>query len=428
MEPTLVVIGISFRSAKLAMRERFLLNSAQKAEALYALVRSDSVDEVIVLSNCNRTEFIVWTQDASEAANSILRYLNRSTNLKLLEWSNFYRLVGDSAVAHVLRVAAGTDAAVFGEPEATSSTLGAWQQAQRASATGRFLDALMAKAFHVAGRVHQELGASSNMTTVAEATVAACRESLGDLRQRRILILGAGQMALFAVREFLKAEADEITIVNRSWDHAVQLAKQCKVKAAHWEDLWEQILWADAVVSAASQRVLLTREELELALREHRGKDLVIVDTAVPRTVDPSVRTVDGVTAFDLDDLCSAINMSEERYQMLQAAEQIIVEEAAGFRLKLLSESILPTISAMRERLGAICQQEVEQLKEQFGPFTEDQEVALETLSAHIAQRIAATLARQLKETTGRTELASVIQQLFKSEATGSQMEAKLYD
>ena len=202
MEPTLVVIGISLRSAKLAMRERFLLDSGKRSEALSALGRSDAIDEVIVLSNCNRTEFLVWTQDASEAANSVLRFLTRSSNLKLAEWSNFYRLVGDAAVAHVLRVASGMDSPAFGEPEAANSILSAWQQAQRASTTGRFLDALMAKAFSVSARVRQELGVVPNMTTAAEASLAACRESLGDLRHSRVLILGAGQMALAAVREF----------------------------------------------------------------------------------------------------------------------------------------------------------------------------------------------------------------------------------
>ena len=176
--------------------------------------------------------------------------------------------------------------AVFGETEATNSILAAWQLAQRASTTGRFLDALMAKAFSVAGRVRQELGVASNMATVAEAAVAVCRESLGDLRQRRIVVLGAGQMAFAAVREFQSAEAGEITVVNRSWDHAQQLARQCKVKAAHAESLWEQVLRADAVVSAAAQRVLMTREELEVVLRERKNKRIVIVDLAVPRTVD----------------------------------------------------------------------------------------------------------------------------------------------
>ncbi len=429
MEPTLVVIGISLRSAKLATRERFLLDSAQKSAALSALVRSEAIDEVIVLSSCNRTEFLVWTQDASEAANSLLRFLTRSSNLKLAEWSNFYRLVGDAAVLHVLRVTAGMDSAIFGEAEATNSILAAWQQAQRAGTTGRFLDAIMSKAFSVAGRVRQELGSASNMATVAEAAVAVCRESLGDLRLRRVVILGAGQMALAAVREFQSAEAGEITVVNRSWEHAQQLAKLCKVKAAHSESLWEQVLRADVVVSAAAQRVLLTREGFEVVLPERKNNsNLVVVDLAVPRTVDSAVRTLDGVTAYDLDDLCRAMDKREQRLLMLPVAERIVAEQAAGFRNKLLSESILPTISAMRERLELICRQEMDQLKEQFGPFTLDQEAALEALSSHITQRISATLARQLKQMPGSPELTNALQQLFELEMQNPKMDVTVSD
>lgn len=415
MEPNLVVIGISLRSAKLAVRERFLLSSAQKSEALTALVRSVGIDEVIVLSSCNRTEFLVWTQNATEAANSVLRFLTRSSNLKLVEWSNFYRFVGDDAVAHVLRVAAGSDSSVFVEPEAANSMLAAWQLAQRASATGRFLDSLMTKAFSILGRVRQELG-GAKMPTAAEAAVVVCRESLGDLRQRRIVVLGAGQMALAVVREFQNAEAGEIAVVNRSWDHAQQLAAQCKIKAVHVESLWEQVLRADAVVSALSQRILLTREGLEVMMRERKDKHIVVVDLSVPRTVDPNVRALDGVTAYDLDDLSSAMDKHEQRRSVLPVAERIVAEEAAGFRTELLSESILPTISAIRGKLELICKQEMDQLKEQFGPFTVDQEVALEALSAHITQRISATLARQLKQLPGNPEMASAIHQLFQLE------------
>ncbi len=149
------------------------------------------------------------------------------------------------------------------------------------------------------------------------------------------------------------------------------------------------------------------------------------MDLAVPRTVDSDVRTLEGVTAYDLDDLCSAMDKREQRRTMLPMAERIIAEEAAGFRNKLLSESILPTISAMRERLELICQQEMDQLTEQFGPFTEDQEVALEALSAHITQRISATLARQLKEMPGRSELTGAIQQLFQLEVRNSKVDSQ---
>ncbi len=420
-----MVIGISLRSANLALRERFLLTTAQKSEALTALVRSDAIDEVIVLSNCNRTEFLVWTQDASEAANSVLRYLTRSINLKLMEWSNYYRLVGDAAVLHVLRVASGIDAAVFGETEATNSLLAAWQQAQRASTTGRFLDAMMTKAFTVASQVRQQLGTSANVITVAEAAVTVCRDAVGDLHHKRVLVLGAGQMALATVRALQKADAGAVMVVNRSWEHAQQLARQCGVKAAHAENLWEQILRADVVISAASQRVLIAREELEILMRERKDKHIVIMDLSVPRTVDPKIRTLEGVVAHDLDDLCAAMDQSEPRRTMLPMAERLIAQEAAGFRTKLLSESVLTTISAMRERLEMICKQEMDQLREQFGPFTEDQEVALSTLSTHIAQRISAAVARQLKEMPGRNELTGALQQLFQLEVAKPKAEVK---
>ena len=416
MEPTLVVIGISLRSAKLAVRERFLLSAAQKSEALTALVRSDGIDEVIVISNCYRTEFLVWTQDASEAANSVLRYLTRSMNLTLAEWSNHYRLIGDAAVAHILRVCSGVDGAVFGESAGTNSFLTAWQQAQRRSTTGRFLDAVMSRAFSVAGRVRQEVGTALNPPSAATAALAICNDLLGDLRHRRVLVLGAGQIGLAVVREFQAAGAGELTVVSRSWDHAQQIARQYKIKAAHAEALWEQVLRADVVVSAAGGRVLLTREEMEIVLPERKEKKILLIDLSVPRTIDPGVRTLAGVTAFEMDDLCVAMDKSEQRRSMLPVAERMIAEEAAGFSSRLLSESVLTTIAAMREKLELICGQEMDSLREQFGPFSEDQEIALQTLSTHISHRIAAALARQMRETADRNQLASAVQKLFQLE------------
>jgi glutamyl-tRNA reductase len=283
----------------------------------------------------------------------------------------------------------------------------------------------MVKAFSVAGRISQELCVESKLATVTEAAVAVCRGSLGDLRKRRVVILGAGQLALAAVQEFQNVGTGEITIVNRTWEHAQQLARQCKVQAAHIESLWEQVLRADAVISAASQQVVMMREELEVVLRERKNKRVVIVDLAVPRTIDPNIRTLAGVEVHDLDDLCRAMDQREARIEMVPMAERIVAEEAAGFRSTLLSESVWSTISAMRERLEQICRQERDQLKEQFGPFTVDQELAIETLSSHIAQRISATLARQLKEMPGCPELTAAIQQLFQLDAVHSAAHSK---
>ena len=242
-----------------------------------------------------------------------------------------------------------------------------------------------------------------------------CRELLA-ICAREGVVLGAGQMALATVRGLQKAGAGEITVVNRSWEHAELLARQCGIKAAHAESLWEQVLHADVVISANSRKMWLTRDELEVVMAE-RNEPLLIFDFGVPRTVERSVRSLQGVTLLNLDDLGAAMDEIPARIEVLPRAERMIAEAAAGFRSRLLTEPIVPAISAVREQLEAICRQEMELLREQFGPFTDDQELALAALSAHISQRISAALARQMKELPGTPEMTCAIHQLFQMEA-----------
>jgi glutamyl-tRNA reductase len=276
VEPSLVVIGVNFRTAPDAVRERFWISDAGKPEALRSLLRSEGVDEAIVLATGNRTEFIVWASDAALAANSILRFLTREYELKLCEWSNFYRLLDEEALLHVFRVMAGLDSNGDNEPEIESEVHAAWRAAQAADSTGRYLDAVIQKAATVAERVRSEVNEGQPVTDESHGAVA-CR---------------------------------------------------------------------------------------------------------------------------------TAVRVSEE----------VIAAEAQEFRKRLLAQQVVPTIVALRTRLDEICRQELNQLGEEFGPFTEDQQQALSKLASHITQRIAGGLARELKELPEKTEqemLASAVQRLF---------------
>ena len=276
MEPSLVVIGVNFRKAPAAVRERFCMPNGRNPDALRLLLRSEGIDEAIVLATHNRTEFIVWASDAALAANSVLRFLTREYELKLCEWSNFYRLLDEEAILHVFRVTAGLDSSSDAEPEIDLQVLAAWQVAQAADSTGRYLDAVMQKASEVSHRAR----------------------SVVNLELSQV---GGGQSG----------------------------------------------------------------DEYRAAIRQ---------------------------------------------------AEDIITAEAQDFRKKLLAQQVVPTIVALRTRLDEICRQELAQLGEEFGPFTEDQQQALSKLAAHITQRIAGGLARELKELPEKTEqemLASAVQRLF---------------
>ena len=180
MDSALVIIGVSFRSAPVAVREKFWISESGYAEVLAGLLRCEAVDEVAVLSTCNRTEFVVWTSDASQAANSVLRYLTREHNLRLAEWSKFHRHVDDAAMNHLLRLASGLDSLVFGEADITARVEFAYRAGVQARSIGRCLEAVLLKVLAVARRVRTETEIVSNLALNSLATVELARQLYED--------------------------------------------------------------------------------------------------------------------------------------------------------------------------------------------------------------------------------------------------------
>jgi glutamyl-tRNA reductase len=418
VEPTLAVIGLNFRSSSVAVRERFWISPERRADALLQLVRSEGIEEVIVLATCNRTEFILWASDVPTAANSVLRFLTQEYQLKLCEWSHFYRLMDDAALAHVFRVISSLDSMVLGEPEITGQMKAAWVQAQEAGTTGRFLDAVMQKALTVSKRTRTETAIGSSAVSVPYASVEISREVLGELAGREVLLIGAGKMSELAAHYLTKAGASHLKVMNRTVSRGTELALKLGATAVTFEERIEHIKKADIVVSSTScPSVILTREEAAEIARERKHKPIVMIDIAVPRDIDPAVREVEGIHLFDMDSLEKVVQRNAVgRQAAAEAAEKIVAAEVQGFRRKLMAERVVPTIVALRQRLDELCRQELEVLRKEFGPFTEDQDQALNALTTHITQRIAGSLARELKELPERAEqdvLTAAVGRLF---------------
>jgi len=421
VEPTLAVIGLNFRTSPVAVRERFWISPARRGEALIQLVRSEGIEEVIVLATCNRTEFIVWANDVPTAANSILRFLTQEYQLKLCDWSHFYRLMDDVALTHIFRVTSSLDSMVLGEPEITGQVKEAWAQAQQAGTTGRFLDAVMQKALTVSKRVRTETAVGSSAVSVPYASVQLSREVLGELAGRELLLIGAGKMSERAAHYLMKAGASRVKVMNRTASRGEELAAQLGAMPVSFEDRLQHLKSADIVVSSTScPHFILTRQEAADIARARRYKPMVMIDIAVPRDIDPNVRDVEGIHLFDMDDLEAVVKRnSAGRQAAAEAAEKIVQAEVLGFRGKLLAERVVPTIVALRRRLDELCRQELETLRKEFGPFTEDQDETLTVLTSHITKRIAGSLARELKELPEREEqdvLTAAVGRLFQLE------------
>lgn len=405
MEPTLAVIGLNYRTSPVAVREQFWIAESDRYEALQRLLRSEGIEEVIVLATCNRTEFILWTNDVPAAANSVLRFLTQDFNLRLCDWSHFYRLMDDVAFTHLFQVAAGLDSVVLGEPEISGQLRDAWQQAQAARSTGRFLDAVVEKALAVSAQVRAETTLGDSTLPFPYAVVELALGVLGDLAGREVLLLGAGRMSEMAAKCLRSAGANRLKVMNRTLSKGEELAVKLEATAVSCDDRLALLQSADIVVCSTScPHSLITLEDGRSIAKARNYKPLVIIDIAVPRNVDHRVGDIDGIYLFNIDNLEEVAKRdSNDRRALTEAANKIVADEVQGFRRRLLAERVLPTVVALRRRLEELCQQEVEFLRREFGPFTEDQDQVLTTLAAHITQRIAGSLARELREVPDRT-------------------------
>lgn len=418
MEPTLAVIGLNFRTSPVAVREQFWITEPQRYEALHRLLRSEGIEEVIVLSTCNRTEFVLWANDVPAAANSVLRFLTHDFNLRLCDWSHFYRLMDDVAFTHLFQVAAGLDSIVVGEPEVAAHLRGAWEQARTAGATGRFLDAVVQKALAVSARVRAETSIGDSTRTFPYAAVELSIGALGDLSGREVLVLGAGKMSELAAKYLRNAGARHIKVMNRTHSKAEELAAKLGGSAVSSDDRLSHLTSADVVVCSTScSHSIISLEDARYIAQARQHKPLVMIDIAVPRNVDPRVGNVEGIYLFNIDSLEEVVKRdSLERRTATEPANKIVADEVQGFRRSLMAERVIPTVVALRQRLEELCHQEVEYLRKEFGPFTEDQDQVLTTLASHITQRIAGSLARELRELpdcTGQDMLTVAVHRLF---------------
>jgi glutamyl-tRNA reductase len=292
---------------------------------------------------------LLWANDASLAANSVLRFLSSEYGLKLCEWKHFYRLLDDAALLHIFRVAASLDSLVLGEPQIISQVKGAWEQSRKVGSTGRFLDVVLQKALTISKRVRNDTAIGHSAVSIPSAAVELVRQSLGTLNNMQVLVLGAGKMSELSARYLVNQGAKSVCVINRTYEHALELAATLGGTAAPLEERWQQMLSADIVIASTScPHTILSREEAEIVVRERAKRPLVVVDIAMPRDIDPTVREVAGIFLYDLDDLEKVVQHNAgEREAAAIEAQRIVEQEARGFRGKLLAERVVPTIVAL---------------------------------------------------------------------------------
>jgi len=418
VEPTLMVIGLDHRTASLAMRERFFIAESRRYEVLRHLSSAEGIEEVAVLSIPCRTEFLIWASEPTLAANSLLHFLGTEHGLKLTEWEHFFRLLDDAALTHVFRVSAGLESLVVGERAIVSQVREAWDKARTVGACGPFLNAVLGKAAELAGVVHIQTGLGKDAVSFSNAAVQSAQQVFGSLEGRRLLLLGTSKTAEASARLMMEEGASPVVVIDQSPQRARELAESLGASAATLAERWQSMLQADIVISATGcPHVVLTREDAERIAVERNRVALVILDIAMPRDVDPEVRRVDGILLYDLEGLERTIrNTAVVDVAAAEKAEKMVEAEAHAFGNKLQSQGGVPTIVALRHSLEELCRQELDSFIEERGPFTREQDQSLHAITAQVIQKIASSLARELKELPEKEEqerMSAAVMRLF---------------
>jgi glutamyl-tRNA reductase len=438
MEAALMVIGLNHRTAPVAMRERFWIGESRRYEAMRQLAHSEGIEEAVVLATCGRTEFLLWASEPTLAANALLHFLSVEHGLKLTEWEHFYRLLDEGALAHIFRVASGLDSMMLSEAEIIAQLQSALEQARAVGASGPFLEAVLEKALNVSRRVRCETAIAQLAVSIPAAVSELAQQIFGSLSKRQVLLLGAGKTSQLCARQLIQSGAASICVINHTLEEAQEVAQELAGTAASMADRWQGLLQADVVISSSGcPHVILTREEAELIARERRHSPLVIIDIAMPRDIDPSVRGVEGILLCDLDGLEQVMKRdAAPRAAAATEAEKIVLAEARAFRSNLQTERAVPTMLALRRRLDEICRQELESFIQERGPFTREQDQALHAITRQVIQKIASSLACELKELPEKEEqerMTAAVQRLFHLETpqaalAGTRLERNEYE
>jgi glutamyl-tRNA reductase len=405
----LLLVGVNHRSAPLEVRERLAVDDA--APLLQKLVRSDEIDEAVLLSTCNRVEVTVLTRNVDSARMRLRSFFRRdlagdgaAISEQTLEECLYEHRDGD-AMQHVLRVAAALDSMVVGEPQILGQTKEAYRAAVECGASGPILDRLYQRAFATAKRVRNDTRIAERPVSVARVAVSLARQIFEDFKDKRAVLIGAGEMIEMALSALREHGLQSVAVANRTAERAAQLAVTYGATAHGLDELPALLSDADVVLtSIGGDRPILTPEVVGTALQGRRGQPMFVIDIGVPRNADPAIDDLDEVYRYDIDDLVGVANENaEERRRELVRGEAIVVEEQQRFDGWFTALRAVPTIKHLRARSEAIRTSELDRWQGRLG-LGETEREAVDALTRAIVNKILHTPLTRLRQEAEREE------------------------
>jgi glutamyl-tRNA reductase len=430
----IIVVGLSHKTAAVEIREKVAFAPTQMEKPLRAVVSLPDITEAVIVSTCNRVEIYATTRDVAGGMARLKRFLADYHNvpLEVLE-GHLYAYHGEDATRHVFRVASSLDSMVVGEPQILGQIKTSYGYAAEYKSSGIILNRFLHKAFSVAKRVRTETKIASSAVSVAFAAVELAKKIFGELGDKTVLLIGAGEMCELAAKHFINTGVRGVMVTNRTFERAEKLAQEFDAKPIKFDDLFDHLHKADIILSSTgAPHFIIKEKDVAEVLRRRRNKPMFFIDIAVPRDIDPKVNDVDNVYLYTVDDLNGVVATNLEQRKIEAAKAEAIVEQEIGQFFKWLSSlDVTPTIVALRSRFDEIRKAELAKTLANWKNLPPDAEKRLEALTNAYMNKLLHQPTSVLKrsEQGNRNDLyVDALRNLFDLQAMDSDEEENLMD
>ena len=416
---SLLAVGVSHKTAPVALLERFAMAAEERAKALHELVGSDHVSEALVLATCNRVEVFAEVERFHGGVTDVSRVLARQAGATVEELSPYVTVhYEDQAVGHLFSVAAGLDSMVVGETQVLGQLRAAYALARDEGTVGRALHPVAQRALRVGKRVHTETGIDRAGASLVSVALDRAEERIGSLQGRRVLVVGAGSMGALSATTLARRGAD-VVVSSRTAASADRLAAAIGGRATELGRLPDELAAADVLVTCTGATGLVVSTEVVTAAMQSRsgaGRPLVVVDLALPRDVDPGVAGLPGVHVVDLALLQGSTSDGSVPADDVAAARALIEAETAQLRAERQAAEVAPTVSALRSQAAEVVDAELLRLAGRLP----DLDARARTEIARTVRRVVDKLlheptvrVKELAAAPGATDYAGALRALF---------------
>lgn len=403
----ILVIGLNYKTAPVEIRERLTFNDSDLMEAIKNLNTKKSILENIILSTCNRTEIYAVVDQLHTGRYYIKEFLSEWFGLEQAEFSPFlFVYEEDGAVEHLFNVTCGLQSMVLGETQILGQVRSSFMLAQEQGTTGSVFNHLFKQAITLAKRGHSETDIGANAVSVSYAAVELAKKIFGSLENKHVLILGAGKMGELAAQNLHGNGVKQVTVINRTYDKARELAVRFGGEARTMEELQKSLAEADILISSTGAKdFVISKEMMKSVEKMRKGKPLFMVDIAVPRDLDPQIAELENVFLYDIDDLEGIVEANlQERKKAAEKIGIMIEKEILEFKHWLGTLGVVPVISALREKALTIQAETMVSLERKLSHLSEHDLKVLNKHTKSIINQLLKDPILQAKELAARPD------------------------